>query len=54
MPIVIKKSASTTTVTLKYDITEVSKQCCSPKDHRSRRDRLIAYIEHKLDLTIKD
>ncbi len=33
------------TVTLKeYGITEVGKQCCSPKDHGTRCDRLIAHI----------
>ncbi len=36
-------------------ITEVGKQCCSPKDHGTRcAIGLIAYIEHKLDLTRPD
>ncbi len=43
------------TVTLKYDNTEVGKQCCFTQGSWTRCDRLIAYIEHaKLDLTRPD
>ncbi len=36
------------TVTLKYDNHGGGQGRCSPKDHGTRCDRLIAYIEHKL------
>ncbi len=43
------------TVTLNMIITEVGKQCCSPQGSWDEvRDRLIAYGEHKLDLTRPD
>ncbi len=55
MLIVIKKSVSTTNGNTKYDNHGGGKQCCShPRIMDEVRDRLIAYIEHKLDLTRPD
>ncbi len=55
MPIVTKKSVSTTTVTLKYDNHGVWQASLLTHDHGTRCAMgLIAYIEHKLDLTRPD
>ncbi len=56
MPIVIEVSIDWLTVTLKYD--NHGRRWASNVAHQGSwdevRDRLIAYIEHKLDLTRPD
>ncbi len=43
--------STTGTCNTKNMISREGKQCCSPMIKGSVRDRLIAHIEHKLDLT---